>query len=279
MAARRARAGGGKVGAARSVANRDLPGRQVAYQLGDEKRRDVAQPGLHEDLVVLLDRAQAADADADQHADVVGIVFGDLEPRLAHRLLGRRDRILDERVHLFDVALFDPVLGIKILHLACDAGGEFRGVEARDRPDTGPSRHQGVPVLLHSNSERRHQSDSGYDHAALKHLSHQAPHPPSSSTLNHLSKRRRWSRIRGRNARAPRFLRDRPMRDSRHIDCSGAVVNDIDVGIANTNPPFSERRPSFCSWRRKPTPIGSRRGTVRATTFAGARGSVCRACG
>ena len=183
MAARRARAGGGEVGAARSVANRDLTGRKIAYQLGNEKWRDVTQPGVHEDLVVLLDGAQAADTDADQHADVIGIVFGDLEPRLAHRLLGGRDRVLDEGVHLFDVALFDPVLGIKIPHLAGDAGGEFRGVEARNQPDTGPPRHQGVPVLFHSNSERGYQTDSGDHHAALKHSSHQAPHPPSSSNL------------------------------------------------------------------------------------------------
>ena len=172
MTARRACAGGGEVGAARSVANRDLSRRQVADQLGNEKRRDVAQPGVDEDLVVFLDRAQAADADANQHADVVGVLFGDLEPRLAHRLLGRRDRVLDEGVHLLDVALLDPVLGIKIPHLARDAGGEVRGVEARNQPDTGPTRHQGVPVLFHSNSERRYQTDSGNHHAALKHSSH-----------------------------------------------------------------------------------------------------------
>ena len=183
MAARRAGAGGGKVGAARAVANRDLAGRKIAYQLGDEKRRDVAQAGLDEDLVVLLDGAQAADSYANQHADVIGIVLGDLEPRLAHRLLGRRNGILDEGIHFFDVALFDPVLRIEIPHLAGDAGREFRGVEARNQANTGSPRHQGVPVFLHSNSERRYQTDSGDHHAALKHWSHQAPHPPSSSTL------------------------------------------------------------------------------------------------
>src|SRR5208282_958350 len=188
MAARRAGAGGRKVDAARSVANRDLAGGKAADQLGDEEGRDVTQAGVHEDLVVLLDGAQAADADADQHADLVGIVVGDFEPGLAHRLFGGRDRILDEGVHFFDVALFDPVFRIEILHLAGDPGGKFRGVKARNRPNTGPPRHQGFPVLVHSNSERSHQSYSGDHHAALKHWSHEAPHPPSSSRLNNLPK-------------------------------------------------------------------------------------------
>src|SRR5260221_8916012 len=188
MTAGRARAGGREVGAARSVANRDLAGRKVAYELGNKKWGDVTQARVDEYLVVLLDRAQPADTDTNQHADVIGVLFGDLEPRLAHRLLGRRDRVLDEGVHLFDVAFFDPVLGIKIPHLACDAGGEIRGVEARYQPDTGTPRHQGVPVLLHSNSERRYQTDAGDNHATLKHSSHQAPSSSIEFILNHLLK-------------------------------------------------------------------------------------------
>src|SRR4029077_12761363 len=100
------------------------------YQFGNKKWGDVTQARVDENLVVLLDRAQPADTNTNQHADIIGVLFGDLEPRLAHRLLGGRDRVLDEGVHLFDVAFFDPVLGIEVPDLAGDAGGEIRGDEA-----------------------------------------------------------------------------------------------------------------------------------------------------
>src|SRR5229473_7897111 len=85
MASRRARAGGRQVGATRAVANRDMAGRKIADQLRNEKRGDPFEAALEENKMVLLDRDKPADTDANQHADMVGIVLVDLEPRLAHR--------------------------------------------------------------------------------------------------------------------------------------------------------------------------------------------------
>jgi len=117
------------------------------------------------------------------NADLVGILFGNFEARLLHRLIGGRDRILDEGVHLFDVALFDPVFRDKVVDFTGDARGKFRGVEARDRSDSGAARHQRLPVLLDSDPERGHQTNSGDHDAALKHSSHQARLPPSAFIL------------------------------------------------------------------------------------------------
>ena len=125
--------------------------------------------------MVFLDREQAADSDADQHADVVGIALVDLERRLAHRLLGRAHRVLDEEVHLFDVLLLDPVIGIEVAHFARDAGGEVGNVEAGDRSDTRAPGHQGFPVLLDSRAQRRDQAQAGHHHAAITDASHLSP--------------------------------------------------------------------------------------------------------
>jgi len=62
-----------------------------------------------------------------------------------------------------------------------------------------------------------------------------------------------------------------PVRDSRHIDGSGRVVNDINYPVvANTNPPFLIAALEFFAARRPGADARcSRRGIMRATTFVG----------
>ena len=50
----------------------------------------------------------------------------DLQLRIVHRELRRRDRELDEDVHLLDVFLVDELQRVEVLHLARDARGELR---------------------------------------------------------------------------------------------------------------------------------------------------------
>ena len=64
---------------------------------------------------------------------------GDGHARVLHREVGRPHRVVDEGVHLLDLLLLDVEGRVEALHLAGDAGGEARGVEAGDRADAAPS--------------------------------------------------------------------------------------------------------------------------------------------
>jgi hypothetical protein len=68
--------------------------------------------------VLPLDGAESADARRDEDADARGDVLGDREPRVVHCELRRRNRVLDEDVHLLDVFLGDELLRIEVLDLA-----------------------------------------------------------------------------------------------------------------------------------------------------------------
>ena len=97
---------------------------------------------------------------------------------LAHRLLRRRNRILDEQVHLRDVPLFDPVQGVEIAYLPADTGGKVGDIEAGDRANPQAPRHQRLPVSFEPSRKRRDQAEAGYHHALITaafHLSLAAP--------------------------------------------------------------------------------------------------------
>ena len=74
----------------------------------------------------LLDAADAAHPDPDDHPDPVGIGGRDLQPGLIHRHLRGRDGVLDERVHLLDLAPLDPILGHEVADLAHRSGSGSR---------------------------------------------------------------------------------------------------------------------------------------------------------
>src|SRR5581483_4927303 len=95
----------------------------------------------------------------------------------------------DERVHLLDVALLDPVLGFEVFDLAGDADGELGSIKLGYRTYAGASRCQRVPVFLDAGSERRHESQPGYHHSAIQDSSHRSPLSSLGIALHHLLKR------------------------------------------------------------------------------------------
>ena len=104
---------------------------------------------------------------AHEHANVVGVILGDLQSRLPHRLFGRAHRVLDKKVHLADVFFLNPVERVEITNFAGDFRREIGGIEAGDRPDPGSRGHQRFPVFFDPGPERRDQPQSGYHHAAV----------------------------------------------------------------------------------------------------------------
>src|SRR5258705_12624784 len=108
-----------------------------------------------------------ADARADVDADVRGVDIGNLEAAVVDRDLRRRNRELDEEVHLLDVLLLDEGERIEALHLRRDLGRVAGDVEPRDPRDAALAGQHPCPRLVGPDAERRHQSDPGYDHTPV----------------------------------------------------------------------------------------------------------------
>ena len=70
-----------------AVANGDVPGGKVDDGGGDEERRDLARPAVHQVGVLALDDVEPADAGADVHTDVVGDLRRDLKAGVLHGLV------------------------------------------------------------------------------------------------------------------------------------------------------------------------------------------------
>ena len=169
---RRRRAGGAgrRVRPLGAEPDRHLAGGQVDDRRRDEERRDLARAALEQRLVLALDGREPADARRDEDADARRVLRRHLQPRVVHRELRRRDRVLDEDVHLLDIFLLDELQRIEALDLAGDPRRELRRVELRDRADAAaaprraPPSSRSVPM-----PERRHQADAGDDDSPIAH--------------------------------------------------------------------------------------------------------------
>ena len=164
--ARRARGGIGALGA---EADGDLAGGEIDDGGRDEKRRDLAGTAREQRLVLAFDRGEPADARRDEDADARRGRGRHLQARILHRELRRRNRVLDEDVHLLDVLLFDEPQRIEALDLARDLGRELRRVELGDRPDAARTGVERRPVDLGSDAQRRHEADARDDNSPIAH--------------------------------------------------------------------------------------------------------------
>ncbi len=70
---------GGEVRPARVDLDRDVAGGDVGDELRDEEGADAVRALVEEHLELVVAGVQPADARADDHADVVGVLLGDLE--------------------------------------------------------------------------------------------------------------------------------------------------------------------------------------------------------
>ena len=120
-------------------------------------------PALEERAVLALDGGEPADARADEHADARGDLGRDRQLRVVDRELRRRDRELNEDVHLLQFFLLDELERVEALDLAGEPGRERCRVESRDRADAARARAQRIPVFLSAHADRGHQPDAGHD--------------------------------------------------------------------------------------------------------------------
>ena len=150
---RRAGGHGAGVRALGAETDRDLAGDEIDDDHRDEERRDPAGATRSVHLVVLFDRLESADSRADVHADAVRLARAEREPGVVHRHLGRRQRVVDERVHLLDLFGVDEVGGVEVLDLGGDPAVEEGRIESRDAADARLPSDEGGPGLLDARPE------------------------------------------------------------------------------------------------------------------------------
>src|SRR3989344_771401 len=147
--------------------------RQVARDPVDDahghvERRNPARSLFLDGQHGVLDRADAANAGADVHADLLGVGFRDFQPRVLERLDARRHAQLDETVHaprfLFGNAERG---GIEILDFTGDGGRVTAGIEQRDRADAAFAGQDVAPVFGDTDANGRQDAEAGNDDAPL----------------------------------------------------------------------------------------------------------------
>ena len=157
----------GQVRAAQAELDRQVARDHVDDRGRDEERRDAARAAAVELRLRVFDHRQAADAGAHEHADAVGIVLGDDEARILYRLDARGHAEMDERIHMTAFFARQIFLDVKVLHLAREAGREWRCVELGDVGNARFARQCCLPRIGNSVADRRDATQAGNDDTAV----------------------------------------------------------------------------------------------------------------
>ena len=104
--------------------NRNLPRGEIRYHFGNKKGRNLARTAVEQGFLGRFDGLDAAETDADDHADLRRPVRFDFKAAVLRRHRRRRHGILNKEIHFLDLFRFDKILSAKIWDLACDPGGK-----------------------------------------------------------------------------------------------------------------------------------------------------------
>ena len=138
--------GGGRlVRALGAVADGDVSGGEVDDGGGDEERRDLARPAVHQVGVLALDDVEAADAGADVHADVVCDLRRDLQAGVLHRLVCGCEGEVDEAAHFAGLFLIHELVGVEVFHFGGKPHGMAGEVEGLNLGHAAAAGHQAFP--------------------------------------------------------------------------------------------------------------------------------------
>src|SRR5258708_4417635 len=107
--------------------------------------------------MLALDDGESSDAGADKYTCPFRQFGRNRQARVLHRVIGCRDGVMDERIHLLDFFLFKPAEWIEVLNLSGNPCGKLRGVQTRNRRDATASLAQPLPRLFPSDSQRGNQ--------------------------------------------------------------------------------------------------------------------------
>src|SRR5207248_8854347 len=109
-----------RIGSSRAKPDGNLAGREINNAGRNKEGRYFARAAFKQRLVLALDDGESPDAGPDEHAGSFG-PFGIYdESRLFHSECSRRDRVMDEEVHLLHILLFEPLQRIEGFYFLCD---------------------------------------------------------------------------------------------------------------------------------------------------------------
>ncbi len=127
-------------------------------------------PALAVDVVLLLERLEAADAAADDDADAIRIVRrAVVESRIGHRLDRRGDRVLGEQVGSLGLFALHVDERVEALYLAREPNRKGGRVELRDRAAAGNPLGDCAPSRRHVVADWRDRPHPGDDDPAFAH--------------------------------------------------------------------------------------------------------------
>ncbi|KAG1238150.1 hypothetical protein G6F68_018775 [Rhizopus microsporus] len=106
-----------------------MTGDQVDQRTRHEERRDPSRTlGQIFDLG-FLDARQTADTGAHDHADALGIGFGDFQATIAPCLHPGSQAVMDKRIHLAGFFGRDIGADVEVFDFASNVRGDGRGIE------------------------------------------------------------------------------------------------------------------------------------------------------
>ena len=114
--------------------------------------------------MVALDGMNAANACPDDHANAIGILFGDLQPSVLDGHGTRTQGILDEDIHFLDFFALDEIFWVEVLDLTSDLHRGLRGIEGGDPIDSRSAFADPFPGLLNAGAEWCNEPQAGHDH-------------------------------------------------------------------------------------------------------------------
>ena len=127
-------------------------------------------PRFTSSVVGVFDQRQAADARTHEHADALGLFFGQLiagrKTGIAHRLEGRREPVMDEAIHVPGFLGGDVILDLEALDLTREMARHAAGVEAGDGGNAGTSGEDVGPAFGNGIADRADQAKTCNDDTA-----------------------------------------------------------------------------------------------------------------
>ena len=131
----------------KTVQDRNLSGSNIRNHLRDEERIELGTVFFMEGIVTcfFFKCTDSTNTGTKDDADFVQILIFDIKTGIFYRLLGYTDGILSVQVHLASLFAVDILIGIKVLHFACELGLEKRCVEMSNRPRSTNPIHEIFP--------------------------------------------------------------------------------------------------------------------------------------
>jgi len=110
----------------KTVQDRNLSGSNVRNHLRDEERIELRTVFFMESIVTcfFFKCTDSTNTGTKDDTDFVQILIFDIKTGIFYRLLGYADSVLSIQVHLASLFAVDILIGIKVLHFACELGLE-----------------------------------------------------------------------------------------------------------------------------------------------------------